>query len=123
MAEGFKSPLFLLGIGTSSGNVGYLTPLPIPGIGTETGADEYGFTTPLPVPGIATTPAVDRFGFTTPLPFLNMGAHEYIPPEPEPERNKGGGTAAGRYERHRARLLREDEEVLAVIMAYMRTRH
>ena len=78
MSVGFRSPLFIFGISTTAapaGETGYLTPIPIPGMGTT----------------------------------------EFIPPDPEPTRRGGGGSFRD-YDR--ARILREDEEILALIMAY-----
>jgi hypothetical protein len=98
VAAGFRSPLFVLGIGT-----------------TAAAANEVGFRTPLPFSNMGTTPAVNRYGFRTPLPFWNIGTTEYIPPPVEEVRRGGTGI--------QARLLREDEEILAVIMAYMSTKH
>lgn len=46
----------------------------------------------------------------------------YIPPEPPATQIKGGGYQAP-TRNYRAQILREDEEILAVIMAYMETRH
>ena len=54
------------------------------------------------------------------MPLWNAGAGKFIPPEPEG--NKGGGYVPRRYD-HRSRILREDEEILTVIMAYMETKH
>ena len=98
MSVGFRSPLFIFGISTTAapaGETGYLTPIPIPGMGTEVSVAEYGFITPIPIPGMGTT--------------------EFIPPDPEPTRRGGGGSFRD-YDR--ARILREDEEILALIMAY-----
>lgn len=65
-------------------------------------------------------PAASEVGFLTPLPFWNAGATPFTPVEPE-TRRKGGGYTPDR--RHWERLHREDEEILAVIMAYMETKH
>ena len=98
MAAGFRSPLFVLGIGT-----------------TAAAANEVGFTSPVPIFNMGTAPAVTSYGFRTPLPFWNIGTTEYIPPPAEEVRRGGTGI--------QARLMREDEEILAVIMAYMSTKH
>jgi hypothetical protein len=79
--------------------------------------DVPGFRSPVIVLGLSATPP--PVGFRSPLPFWNIGTTQYIPPEPEAPR-KGGGYSLPDY---RTRLLREDEEILAVIMAYMETRH
>ncbi len=100
MAAGFLAPLFILGL---SG-----------GVGTQA-----GFITPLPVFPAGANAAVQA-GFQNPLPVWMGGAG--LPVEPEPEtRRKGGGYTPDR--RHWERLHREDEEILAVIMAYMETKH
>ena len=84
---GFKSPLFLLGLGATGQQVGYRNALPIPPFGARA-EQQAGFATPLPLP----------FGW----------AGEEIPLPPEiVERIKGGGD----------RIREDDEEILAVIMA------
>ena len=45
----------------------------------------------------------------------------YVPPEPPVIQVGGGGTQLPTS--HRAQILREDEEIIAVIMAFMETRH
>ena len=101
MAAGFLAPLFILGL---SG-----------GVGTQA-----GFITPLPVFPAGANSAVQA-GFQNPLPVWMGGAGPPVEPEPEiAARRKGGGYTPPDY---RARLLQEDEEILAVIMAYMETRH
>jgi len=82
-------------------------------MGTVAGTASYGFRTPLPFSNMGTTPAVNRYGFRTPLPFWNIGTTEYIPPPVVDVRRGGVG----------ARIRQEDEEILAVIMAYMSTKH
>jgi hypothetical protein len=62
---------------------------------------------------MGTAPAVTSYGFRTPLPFWNIGTTEYIPPPVVDVRRGGVG----------ARIRQEDEEILAVIMAYMSTKH
>lgn len=96
---GFYSPLFVLGIGTTAIKRGFRTPIPVLNMGTG-------------------APAANEVGFRTPLPFWNAGATEFIPPEPEVRR--GGGNS---WSEHHSRILREDEDILAVIMAYMETKH
>ena len=88
---GFRSPLFVLGIGTTSANIGFRSPIPFPGIST-------------------TEPAANEVAFLTPIPIWNMGATPFVPVE-----QRRGGTGYGR-------ILQDDEEILAVIMAYMKTR-
>jgi hypothetical protein len=113
VAAGFRSPLFVLGIGVPK-RIGFNAPIPIPHYGGSQGK-RYGFRTPVPIFNMGTAPAVNRYGFRTPLPFWNIGTTEYIPPPVEEVRRGGTGI--------QARLLREDEEILAVIMAYMSTKH
>jgi hypothetical protein len=91
VAEGFRSPLFILGIGVPT-RIGFRAPVPI---------FNYGGT-----PGTS-------YGFRTPLPFWNIGTTEYIPAPVVSVRRGGVG----------ARIRQEDEEILAVIMAYMSTKH
>ena len=91
---GFRSPLFLLGL---SG-----------------GEPQAGFRTPIPVWPAGGTTAVTQAGFRTALPFFNAGAFEPI--EVEPPKKGGGGPEL--YNRNRRWILREDEEILAIIMAH-----
>ena len=93
---GFRSPAFWLGISGGTGAQG-------------------GFRTPLPGWNAGGTPAVVQGGFRTALPFWNAGGG--LPVEPEPVTGGGGGMYP-RDAQVRARILREDEEILAVIMAY-----
>ena len=95
MAAGFRTPLFILGL-----SVGI----------------QAGFHGPLPHRGISGTPNVQA-GFQNPLPvWMGGGTPGVIHPEPEPDIRRGGTGI-------QARLLREDEEILAVIMAYMSTKN
>ena len=96
MAAGFRSPLFVLGIGT-----------------TAAAANEVGFTSPVPIFNMGTVAVAASYGFRTPLPFWNIGTTEYIPTPVDDVRRGGVG----------ARIWQEDEEILAVIMAYMSTKH
>ncbi len=100
MAAGFRTPLFILGL-----SVGI----------------QAGFNGPLPHRGFSGTGAVQA-GFQNPLPvWRGGGTPGFIPPEPEvTDRPRGGGY---KPPDHRDRILREDEDILAVIMAYMETRH
>jgi hypothetical protein len=93
VAAGFRSPLFILGIGKPR---------------------NFGFRAPVPIFNYGGTPGTS-YGFRTPLPFWNIGTTEYVPPPVVEVRRGGTGI--------HARLLQEDEEILAVIMAYMSTKH
>jgi len=99
VAAGFLAPLFVLGL---SGNAG----------------TQAGFRTPLPVFPAGANVGVQA-GFRTALPFFPAGAG--LPVEPTAERNKGSGTPKWLHT-HQARILREDEDILAVIMAFMELR-
>ena len=55
-------------------------------------------------------------GFLTVLPFWRAGGGVGPDPEPVPERRPSGGMR-GPSERFTARLAREDDEILAIIMA------
>jgi len=116
VAAGFLAPLFLLGLSGGAGvQGGFITPLPsFPGGGSAT--VQAGFITPLPsFPGGGN--AAIQAGFRTVVPVWPAGAG--LPVEPVVARSKGGHGQAFDL---RARLLREDEEILAVIMAYMESR-
>ena len=101
---GFKSPLFLLGLGSAAETVqaGYRTPLP----GWNAGA----------------TTAVTQGGYLTPLPFLFGGAGEAIIVDPD---LTGGGSSkklrkhipgvTGNY----SLALREDDELLEMIQGLL----
>lgn len=75
--------------------------------------EQAGFRSPLPFwhgGGIV------KAGFVSPIPIWGLGAV----PGAAVTRRKGAGSQPPD---NRLRLLREDEEILAVIMAYMETRH
>lgn len=103
---GFNSPLFLLGLSGRSQQAGFRGPLPLPQVGVEAG-QQAGYQNALPLPQFGAR-SQQQAGYATPIPLPYGWAGEFIPPEPEPirERIKGGG---GYYE--------DDEEILAVIMA------
>lgn len=86
---GFKGPLFLLGLSAAAAVTqgGFNSPLPVPPVGASTGATQAGFVGPIPV-----------------LRLYAGGA--VIAPE-APSRPSG----------LRPRLIREDEEILAIIIA------
>ena len=98
MAGGFLSPAFPLGLAAG----------PPPAV-------QGGFVTVLPFwrAGGGVTPTVQG-GFLTVLPFWRAGGG--VEPEPVPERRPSGGMR-GPSERFTARLAREDDEILAIIMA------
>ena len=91
MAGGFRGPLFVLALAAA-------------------GANQGGFNSPLPIPPIAGG-GIQQAGYVGPLPMLNLGAGEFIPPEPEPD-IRGGGSGGVDW-------LIEEEEMLVIIMAYM----
>lgn len=97
MAAGFRTPLFILGLSV---------------------AVQAGFHGPLPHRGISGEPS-GQAGFQNPLPVWMGGGIPGVTPEAE-TRRKGGGHTPDR--KHWERLHREDEEILAVIMAYMEAR-
>lgn len=86
---GFRSPLFVLGLGASQQRAGFRSPLPIPPFGAD---------------------AVQRAGFVTPLPFYFGYAGEPIEPPVEPveERRVGAGSR---------RALRDFDDIRTVLMA------
>lgn len=97
---GFNAPVFILGI---SG-------------GTE---EQAGFRSPLPFLPLWAGPEVaGQAGFISPLPFWSAGGYDVIVDEVVP----GGGGSKGKAtgNEFHARLLREDEEILAFIMAATR---
>ena len=99
---GFKSPLFLLGIGApqSSLQAGFRTPLPFWQAGSVTTATQAGFLTILPfwaAGGIA-SPVID------------------VPGQP------GGGTSKRKRLDHTgayAQALREDEDIIIMVQAWL----
>ena len=118
---GFRSPLFVLGLSTGTQRVGFRGPLPVPQISVGP-ADEQrvGFRGALPLPqiGVGQSAAV-RVGFVTPIPFyFGYVGEAIVPPDVEPTRGGGGSdwrlTPVGR------RIIREDEELMVIIMAAMR---
>lgn len=88
--SGFKSPLPILGIGTTVPAVtsGQISPLPgaLGRIGTGIpGGGKSGFRTPLPFWNAGTsTPVVNTYGFRTPLPFWNAGTTVISVPSAKP---------------------------------------
>ena len=94
MAGGFLSPAFSLGLAAGTARGGFRTVLPFWGAG-----------------GLA---PVEQGGFVTLLPLWRAGGG--VEPEPVPERRPSGGMR-GPSERFTARLAREDDEILAIIMA------
>jgi len=71
---------------------------------------QVGYRSPLPIPPVSGG-GIPQAGYVGPLPILNLGAGEFIPPAPEPTVDAGADA-----------LRVEDEEILAVIMAYMAIR-
>jgi len=102
VAQGFSSPLFILGIGTA-----------------EPAANEVGFRTPIPAFNAGTTQAAISYGFRTPLPFWNAGATEFVPPGPVAPTRRKSNRFQQKVKDNRELLLREDEEILSVIVSYM----
>jgi len=91
---------------------------------TPAPAGNDGFLTPLPFWNAGTTPPAAAEIGGRPWFMLNMGTYPYVPPEPTPESERNRGShEKRRRDLRRARILAEDEEILAVIMAYMETRH
>ncbi len=94
MAAGFRTPLFILGL-----SVGI----------------QAGFHGPLPHRGISGTPSVQA-GFQNPLPVWMGGGTPGVTPEVVVT-TRSKDTRSKSITRDR--LIREDEEILSVIMAYM----
>lgn len=90
---------------------GFLSAHPL--LGRAAGQRQAGYRTPLPIWPLGGTEAVIKAGFRNPLPIWPLGGGVGADPVPEVERNKGS---------HSGRILQEDEEIMALIMAYMRTR-
>lgn len=100
---GFRGPLFLLGVGASTGvTAGFRNPLPIPPVsGTDT-VTQGGFRNPLPIPPIAGTEQITQAGFIGPIPVINLGARASV---------SQGGPSDGAV-RH---PLQDDEEVIMLV--------
>jgi len=132
---GFRSPLFLLGLGAAAAvtQAGYPNPLPVPPLGGAPTEIQGGFRSPLPVPPISAdgTPVVIQGGFRSPLPVPPLSAGEGVEPPPEPVREqiRSGGYWREywqlRDERAESDTIDEalpendDEEVLLLFMMLM----
>lgn len=136
---GFKSPLFLLGLGSVPPDVpaegGFKAPLFLLGLGGTSDAvpAEGGFKSPLFLLGLGSVsplapPPVG--GFRTPLPFWNAGAISLI----QLPSDGGGGSAPVIGTRFNqapsvknneplllAQALQEDEELLIILKAFVET--
>ena len=76
-----------------------------------------GFRSPAFWLGISATPVQQQAGFRTALPFFFAGVTDEII-EPVEDLIGVGFPQAGDYRKNRARILREDDEILAVIIAH-----
>ena len=120
MAAGFRGPLFLLSLSAAAAvsQGGYQNPLPVPPLSGSSGPGQAGFVSAIPVVNLGGN-AVEKAGFIGPVPVVNLGAGEAIEPEP------AAGDARGlEYRPVKSQLdlqlQREDEEILAVVAAFMR---
>ena len=111
MAAGFRTPLFILGLSVAV-QAGFHGPLPHRGISGEP-SGQAGFQNPLPVwrGGVAS-----QAGFQNPLPIWMGGGTPGVTPEVVVT-TRSKDTRSKSITRDR--LIREDEEILSVIMAYM----
>jgi len=107
---GFRSPLFILGISAAAvTQSGFRTPIPPLNIGSVT--SQAGFVTPIPVLNIGSVESQTQAGFVTPIPVLRMGAVTDAIEET--------GVYRGYKSDLHKQLIREDEEILTMIMAFM----
>jgi len=95
---GFKSPLFILGLGAAAVTA------------------QGGFATPIPALNIGATPAVVQAGFATPIPVLNIGATASEPPAVVPKKDAGGSSNGYKLTAAQiSQIQREDEELITII--------
>jgi hypothetical protein len=135
---GFSSPLFLLGLGSGGERAGLRNPLPIP-YGVPGGEEQAGFRSALPLPQFGAdaieqagfrsalplpqfgADAIEQAGYVTPLPIHFGYTGEPIAPPPVEIIEVGGGDSKHRQSltEYQQRLVKEDREVLDVIIVAM----
>ena len=107
---GFRSPLFILGISAvAATQAGFRTPIPPLNIGSVQAQEQAGFRTPIPVLNLGSVKS--QAGFVTPIPVLRMGSVATAIEET--------GVYRGYKSDLHKQLLREDEDIMAIIIAFM----
>lgn len=110
---GFRSPLFILGISavTAVTQSGFRTPIPPLNIGSVQAQEQAGFRTPIPVLNLGSVKDEKQAGFVTPIPVLRMGSVSAAIEET--------GVYRGYKSDLQKQLIREDEDILMIITAFM----
>lgn len=98
---GFRSPLFVLGLGAGAGTT------------------QAGFRGPLPLPPIGGGAGATQAGFIGPIPFLNLGAGEAIVVTPPPGGSMGVPTRFGGGQLDRTAFGDDDEVLMMVIRRFL----